>query len=264
MTEFRKLQTYYSRNWHGKNINGYLGLLYLMKKHKNDCIVLLPRPNLIDIWKPKNNWQLEFKYSPRTGRYKVNVPKDWKAVFDLCMNNPNIRFVIMKTSGIKMVRNEPTSAHANMFILDKNAMKVENFDPYGYKYKHKALWKKYDEEFGKFFSNLGLEYVKTEDFCPLIGLQEKEGGKHLTKKDTSGYCMAWSIFFTDIRLANPDIDSKQLLLMVMNDLKTSTEFKFFIRNYSQFLLTYVDIFYGKGEQYIQDYINRKLKKYSGK
>jgi hypothetical protein len=68
----------------------------------------------------------------------------------------------------------------------------------------------------------------------LQALQDVEG--EMTKNDPGGYCAAWSAFYGDARLSNPDISREDLIdnliYQLSNNQKSFTEF---IREYSIFL-----------------------------
>ena len=59
-----------------------------------------------------------------------------------------------------------------------------------------------------------IKYTQSNDVCPYVnGMQNLEGISRLIKTaaEPSGYCSAWSMFFTELCLKNPEIPSSVLL-----------------------------------------------------
>ena len=111
--------------------------------------------------------------------------------------------------------------HANLLLLDTRTGELERFEPHGMKslpmYKEKEL----DTEIGKlFYEKLGItKYYKPEHICPGPGPQSKqEKERRAQLKDLkdiidlkSGTCVAWTMFYGDLRLRNPDIPREEII-----------------------------------------------------
>ena len=132
--------------------------------------------------------------------------------------------------------------HANVLIYRKNNNQLEHFEPHGKYYEFKEEEKGNVEKtkvklFNMFVKMINTElirsrykmppikYTKSNDVCPYIhGLQNLEGTSKLkkTNQEPNGYCVAWSMFFTELCLKNPEIPSSMLLDNVYDKLiKTS-------------------------------------------
>ena len=113
--------------------------------------------------------------------------------------------------------------HANLLLLDTHTGELERFEPHGMKslsiYKENEL----DQNIKKTFSEkLGVtKYYKPEHICPDAGpqkRQERERREELKDlKDIvdleSGTCVAWTMFYGDLRLRNPDIPREEVIEM---------------------------------------------------
>ena len=100
---------------------------------------------------------------------------------------------------------------------------MERFEPYGLlKVKdNDILDNLLKEKLGKivepYLSDQGLklEYLRPEDYLPDVGFQTvgNDGADHYRKlSDPGGYCLAWSLWYLESRIANPDLHPRKLAL----------------------------------------------------
>jgi hypothetical protein len=93
-----------------------------------------------------------------------------------------------------------------------------------------------------FEKNMGKEwlqkYYAPNDFCPSVNFQSIQHWEKEQRKagDPGGFCAAWSAWYADIRMANPDL-SREYIVNYSVDLlyKKPESFTEFIRNYSAFI-----------------------------
>ena len=79
-----------------------------------------------------------------------------------------------------------------------------------------------------------LNYISSKDISPLFSIGPQSLIKHSNwLGDPGGFCVAWSTWYADLRLTNPDIPRDKLLQegikAIIND---PVSYKTFIRNYS--------------------------------
>jgi hypothetical protein len=127
-----------------------------------------------------------------------------------------------------------TVLHANVLIYDFKNLTIERFEPYG----NTSL---IDNDIDNLLEeeltwSTGLKYLRPKDFLPFAGFQTISDEMNLinTKPgDFGGFCLAWCIWYIETRLNNPDIDTKILVLKIINKLnKMDYKFSEHIRNYS--------------------------------
>jgi len=124
--------------------------------------------------------------------------------------------------------------HANVLIYRSDERVIEHFEPHGnyMKYKSGSYKKNIDYKLSVFISKLNEEFLKNSlptirfkpanEVCPYInGLQTIESSISDTildtrETETGGYCLAWSMFFTELALKNPTIPSDKLLDVINN------------------------------------------------
>ena len=222
-----------STNFIGSTEDILKGMLYLENKYKNSCIP-------VEVDDMKHNMYFEF-----VGllwiekKNKFDYTDIFMKRFEDCYNNPNIRFIICS------LILEPISRyfHANILICDKVNNTLERFDPQDATYLSTYLDKKLKKVFVDF------NFIHLKPYIPPNNstfqcTQTKENCKKPC--DPEGFCVAWCIWYADLRISNPDIDNDNLYDIAMVTLKAGTiTFSSFIRSYSKFLLDYkkTKIFY---------------------
>lgn len=167
------------------------------------------------------------------------VHNDLKFLIKKCIESNFIRFIFLKLTLIT----SPNNTHANIIIYDKKYNILERFEPYGkipYLDNDKLDYF-IENKIGKECLNKNLTYLSSNDLFGNIGVQTiSNDNKQYIKKlgDPYGYCLAWTIWYLELRISNENIHPKKLLGQAINNIinknDSSGERKFinFIRNYS--------------------------------
>ncbi len=155
-----------------------------------------------------------------------------------------IRFIFIKLTLVT----ETGSSHANIIIYDKKTGIFERFDPYGnVPYLNtKQLDKMLETMFKKFFEKEKHKFVYYSPEKLLNGASFQilsNDGNSYTKKlgDPIGYCLAWTLWYLEQRINNPDINPKQLIKKLYSEIlfygKNDKDNAFinYIRNYATVL-----------------------------
>jgi hypothetical protein len=241
------------------NLGTKLYFIYILEKHKNDCL---------SINKDKNNNAIEWKYKGNvfTTNYSEKQLEDSfiEKDIDRCIKNKK-RFL-----AIPMTISANNSYHQNMLILDLEKMTAERFEPHGGKTGgnleklserlDKILQKKFEKGFGKY----KFKYIPPSELCPrftkdvidrlneanndLNHLEGKQVGfqsfENKAKSGDSGYCVAWSLFYLDSRLSAPSYTPQEIYKNMFDRLKSKPEeFLKFIRGYAKFLGEFYNKFF---------------------
>jgi hypothetical protein len=131
--------------------------------------------------------------------------------------------------------------HVGILIYDSNTKSLERFEPYGLATWHWGnpvnLDKKIKDVFNK---NMGKGFVnkmyKPLDFSPPVSFQTKEEKAKTMAGDPWGFCVAWTIWYAEYRLSNPDLDRKVAVKYALDAIgKSPEDYKTFIRSYSAFV-----------------------------
>ena len=239
----------------GTPLNEIFALLYLLKKHKNDCAPI--SSNISDL--SFSEYGLDYIKNTNKLKYYEQYIED----FNNCLENKNIKFII---SPLRIFDSE-TGGHANYLIFNKHTFEIERFEPYGSYMNNNNL----DQKLKNFYSDINtkIKYFSPMEYCPNIGIQElQELELELEKTQESigdplGFCSAWSIWYADLRLSNPKINRKDLINKSINFNKQKNNLTSFIRNYSQFIIDQRDQLLRKNhisKLYEEDMSNNQMNK----
>lgn len=127
--------------------------------------------------------------------------------------------------------------HANLLIYDIQRKFVERFDPYGNVSHSSEIM---DEVFKKyFFDHLGVKYYSPRDTVKGISFQvfgDENNSSNRLKGDPGGFCLAWAMWYLELRLLNLHLNPKKLIKMAVQHLnKLDMKFIDYIRNYANHL-----------------------------
>ena len=194
--------------------------LYLLKKYKSDCYVGLEKKTR----RLGLSLDIKVNYTKKEDTEIKEYLEDVATQVAECIVRG--KTIIIIPLQIKL----PEGNHANVLIYRKNNNELEHFEPHGKFYNSSEpegyIEKTKDKLFNIFVKIINTElirsrykmppikYTKSNDVCPYIhGMQNYEGMSQLTKTkaEPGGYCVAWSMFFTELCLKNPEIPSSVLL-----------------------------------------------------
>ncbi|AYV76865.1 MAG: ankyrin repeat protein [Barrevirus sp.] len=157
------------------------------------------------------------------------------------MMDTSIRFIMLK---LTLVITE-VATHANILIYDKELNRLERFEPYGLvPYVDSDKLDLILEELSTtLFRKPNIEYVKPEQ----MGFQilSNDGNQNVKKLgDPSGYCLAWTFWYLEMRVNNPTISQYDILNNTKNSILSQKDknsinrdqlFINFIRDYAKTL-----------------------------
>lgn len=207
------------------------------KMHKNN-LFKTPTENVIyELVQVYNNYFFEIQpYLIIWHNKDLNyIHKDFKFLVKKCLASDKIRYIFIKLTLIPSLN----SSHANILIYDKNTNVLERFEPYGLiPYLDSDNLNKFIEHMGKDCINPKLKYVKPID---ILGPQviSNDGNYNVRKLgDPGGFCLAWTFWFLETRISNPDIEATELFenmrenIIKSNNVNGEKLFITFIRNYA--------------------------------
>lgn len=224
------------------------GLIYLAKKYKNLDIPM--KFNTAYGYKKEDfmNYGVRFECKNNEKKHKLIFPLNTKYFFDIIKKSKK-RFV-----GIYLYINwdcASDNAHFNALLFDNKNKTIERFEPYSFfsEKKYFNISSKFDKAFSKILKKyLDFNYILPTNFCPNKGFQQKEEnsllnsiniktiGNYQLKNDPGGFCGAWSLYFLNLRVSNPNSNPNELLTNIYKYLDSDKHsFRTFIRNYSNFI-----------------------------
>jgi hypothetical protein len=230
----------------GSNIIENIFYLHLMNKYKSKCVPKgTKRPIGLDI-------PLKVKYTkPEEIELNQQFNEIGKIIADCVKRGETM--ILIPLSYIRGM-----SGHFNLLIYKVNNNEVEHFEPHGGEYTGNERLQDSSKKVMDYFVNIlnihlkrnGLriaKYVEASEVCPYIrGLQGMEEKSKLKKVniEPGGYCAAWSLFFAELNLKNPDLTSIEILDNIYNYLTTKESgpnyLRSVIRGYAGYIYENVD------------------------
>ena len=224
-------------DWTGTSTLYRFFYLYLFKKYKHNCRIY-----------SRDFLGIDIGSSLEGSKYLLQAHA---SQFKKCYDKDSDMIVIpikFKTS--------PITSHANFLLFKRELHIIERFESYG----SSGLSKTYsfvDDAIEYFVSEINklisrpIRYSRIEESCHKFGVQYREERIEGLKKETkegSGYCVIWSMFFTELSLANPSYNLKQLT-DAMYSIKTPGVY---LRDIAR---GYVYFFYEKMNKYFIQYLS---------
>nr|QBK91278.1 MAG: regulator of chromosome condensation protein [Pithovirus LCPAC202] len=213
-----------------------LFVLWLMDRHPDECMPL----------DSKTGKPLILRWTCSVKNHMLIRPNYFTERFKRCAESKSrFTFVDVTLSCINLCDKQCNGAHANFLIYDKKLNEIELFEPHG----HQTLFESSDMNLAikNLFENMTIKgkdspikYVSPLDFCPKISFQSSQNAPD---DKELGTCFAWSIWYVDFRLSNPDIPRKELINQAMKYLsgpdKGKSLFDDFILRYSRDIQKYI-------------------------
>ena len=246
--------------WNASKTNIFLGLLYIFKKYQAiTCNPIIKQNSLTKKYSIQGYQDYQIFYAPINPSVLKGINNDeittkkLQGAYKLFLIRDDFFDILKKCklSGKRFIIcllyiNFIDTAHQNVIIFDLEKNTCERFEPYGMLF-HKfqtvsfetMLEDALDKEmkaYVKLFDKT-MTYLPPSKFCPERSFQfynDYYGSEYYD--DPSGFCSIWSLWWTDLRLSNPDIPQSKLIDFSKNKIKkTDLSFKQFIRNYANFI-----------------------------
>ena len=220
--------------------------LYLFKKYKMDCVI----SNLQDGVELLLNLKNTNAIKTRTHDYLI---KQTSEKIISCILNGSKIIIIPLTFEI-FIDGQPMGSHANLLIYRHNTSQLEHFEPHGPTYvgigedfvsdqinaflkgfvkNLNSLIKEENKLEGKHEKIQPIKLINAHFVCSdLQGLQalEAESETPLLIIEPDGYCAAWSMFFTELCLKNPERSSRDIYDAIMERTDLYDDKNTYLRN----------------------------------
>lgn len=148
---------------------------------------------------------------------------------------PDIELIIFKLT----ILNDMNQSHANMIIYDVDKNIIERFDPYGIVPYIDS--ESIDAYLSGLFTSIipDVEYISPQLTSNGISFQvysDENNSNNYVENDPNGFCVAWCLWYSEMRAMNSDVCPKNLIKFSVKDINNKEDkFKDYIRNYSNYL-----------------------------
>lgn len=178
-----------------------------------------------------------------TGEFSFHMSDKMWDIWDDAMVDPSLRFLVVLVS-LKL----PHIGHANVLIYDKSSNELERFDPHGYDELEvlghdkldvilKETWNKHLDE-----SNIKMKrkfrFFSPKQYCPRKAyvFQAKESEDlFVSNSDSKGNCAVWRMWYIHVRLSNPNLNRKEVVLFASKKLNENGSVRNFIKMYQKYV-----------------------------
>jgi len=207
--------------------------------------------------------------------FPINADFAWIIIWnnkDSYYIHPYLNMIIMAAYNLKKYnyaallisyRNKTGGLHAIPLIYDFKNKLIERWDSFGYNEIENNIDKILNIELTK---DTIFKYKSLKRTQYIIGIQEMslENEKNNIKRgDFGGFCAAWTIWFIEHKIKNPNIETKKLIKKLLQKIIVTSQTKYknygliisHIRNYSNLLRDRIQLLFDKLKWDYDDYTN---------
>lgn len=248
----------------GSTLDILVGLLYLLKKHKDTCSTLTrnysTNKDLCGFYRSLGiimNAKCEFlNFEIVWVQQKLYLMEGFYEQFRKCMQT-TAKFIIIPL-GIEMRE----GSHAGYLIYDSEKKEIERFEPHGSTgppglyYNPNLLDELLESKFKSIDEN--IKYVKPSEYIPKVGFQLFDVGEPKKRKigDPMGFCALWCIWYVDMRITYRSFDRKKIVDILIRTIKSQNiSFRNMVRNYGIHIIELRDNLLKNSKMDINDWLN---------
>jgi len=212
-------------HFRGQQIISELFAIYLRQKYKSTCfdkMYMLNRELIFIV-----------DYSQKiTDEIIINIIKQQSAIIERildCIEQHEPLIVIPISWKMQNGSSNNFNGHKNLLIYRDSLKQIEHFEPHGAKRRSEDAIYNYVNEIMKAFVRVinmnlkiktNIKYIPPNVVCPKIGFQTFEHRSKLKKfeREGKGYCTLWSLYFMELVLKNPDMESSKIISLFYSKL----------------------------------------------
>lgn len=158
-----------------------------------------------------------------------------QGIYQTIKKYPDTKFILLKMT----LLSDKNFNHANILLFDVKNKSVERFDPYGKVpfFDGEQMDKLLVSFFHDYFPD--VTYIPPSQLTDGISFQifsDETNRSNYVENDPTGFCMAWCLWYVEMRMKNPKISPQSLIKRTIQQInKSEDKFKDYIRNYSNYL-----------------------------
>jgi hypothetical protein len=225
----------------------FIGMIYLMYKYPENSIAI---PDVL------LNKKRELRFDPYAHGFDPYDLQTFHTSLGWSEKNQNFEVPLgLFTSIKKCLKTRSTfiiipfgfscidesSSHSNLLVYNTKTKELERFEPYGSAVDNCYNVDGFDLKLKNLFNNnvrknMINDVYEPLSFCPTKSFQYIEEEQQKGSLEPDGFCVAWSFWYADTRMANPDKSRSEVVNIALQTLKNDyRRFRTFIRSYSNFL-----------------------------
>lgn len=244
----------------GSDIDRISGLIYLSQKYDNLMVSVTPKPYDQEIC---NEAKTHCFLIGDTIIYDLVIAKLYvssyvQSMLQKMMSDNKVRYFVLLAYLFGETSNGTFFAHANSLLYDKKTNELERFETYGSIHDEHVINKKIKNYFSKIIPN--LIYIEPSDYMK-VGFQAlDENEMHYNRNigDPGGFCVAWSLWYVDMRIRYPSIKRHKLVKYIIAQINNKKSIRSTIRNYAANITKVRDKILSSVNVDVNDYLNGNI------
>ena len=183
-------------------------------------------------------WLISHEQNPKDPKEPIKssrmvVPAGFDAFWTDALKDAGVKQILVMLS-----LHDPRWGHGNALIYTKATKELEIFEPNGKEHGDMFMAKELHAELAAMMKErFGLPKLLTpNDYCPrkMHVFQYMESDED-SFWFTEGYCAAWTMWYTEMRMSNPKLKTKQCVKLAMAKLVDMGSLRSFIWNYDRWV-----------------------------
>lgn len=187
----------------------------------------------------KNDYTILWEFDIPTNKWVLTIPKTLPRFLKTTVGNPAYdyaSFLIRLKS--KPKDDEHIGYHLNSIIYNRETNEIEHFEPHGSRlsafYEPTELYKQMAKFIQKYMPN--TKYIIPSEFCMSKQFFQTIEGDEMGFTNEYGMCAAWTLWYIELRLANPTLSRDNVVKKALKQLNKIGSFRTFIRNYEKYYM----------------------------
>jgi len=250
-------------------VHNMLYFIYLLNKYKNLCVPTSKKKIKLNKSNKSNDTHIKSKDIENSIKIKQNIinlvellneyfrdispslilwynneinfihPKLKDSIQQL-LENKECRYIVIKVSMMRTIN----MLHANVILFDKNDYTYRRFEPYGSSVGFDIeLLDKYILQIFYSLTKHNIKYYRPADYLEVARFQSVSNETDITNRnvgDPFGFCLAWCIWYIEIKVSNPNLSEKDLIKKAADKIfieycDSNSPYNDFIRDYAAML-----------------------------
>jgi hypothetical protein len=183
-------------------------------------------------------WLVVHEQNPKNPKDPIKtsrmvLPPGFDAFWTAALKDTSVKQILVMIS-----LHDPRWGHANALMYTKATKELEIFEPNGKDHGDMFMAKELHAELASLMTErFGLPKLLTpNDYCPrkMQIFQSMETDEE-SLWFTEGYCAAWTMWYTEMRMSNPKLKTKQCVKLAMAKLMDAGSLRSFIWNYDRWI-----------------------------
>lgn len=184
----------------------------------------------------KNEYMMLWDYNTVTDSWELTYPKSLPN-FLKAMQGSEYAMILVRLKS-KPKDDGRVGYHLNSLLYNRKTNELEHFEPHGSmladEYSPSQLYARLKDFLALHVPN--ITYVPPSNFCMHKSFFQTIEADEMGFATEHGMCAAWSLWYIEVRLKNPDLSRDDVVKRALKALHRAGSFRTFIRNYEKYYM----------------------------